>query len=224
MDRKNLILLLVVLTAGCARAPIVRAVTPARDAASGGQQRDFAASPSPDATALLPPGAGYRVVLGSDSTLGLAIVAADRRILGRVAIAAGAGPHASPGVRMEIEDVGGQTMQIEAWSSAGALHGQAFVGARSVQWRVRYAKDGSLAGERWSLPHRDAVDELVALHRARVLAADLDVLATELSDACVLAERLALATLALELSVRAWAGYGRARLPTVSAIDDPCAL
>lgn len=200
---------------GCARAPTEPAVQPAHDALSGVLPVALAASPSAKVASLLPIAADYRVVLGSDGTLALALLSEDRRLLGRLAIAAGDGPRGSPGVRIEIEDVYGEALQIEAWSSAGALHGRAFVGRRSVAWQVRLDEDGSLAGERWSAPRRDAVDELLALQRARALGADLRELAPRLSDAPVLADRIALAELALELSLRAWAGHGRARLPAV---------
>jgi hypothetical protein len=223
MDRQTA-LMIVSLTIGCARTPTETAVEPVRDGASDGRQLALAASPSTAATAMLPVGTSYRVVLGSDGTLALAIVAPDQRLLGRMAIAAGAGPHGSVGVRVEFEDVDGQTMHLEAWSSAGAVHGQAFVGARSIHFRARQDDDGSLAGERWSLAQRDAIDELVTLQRARALGAELGGLTTGLTNDCVLVERIALAELALELSIRAWAGHGRSRLPTIYAIDDPCPL
>jgi hypothetical protein len=211
------------LVIGCARPPTQSAVLPAEDGAGDGAARAFEAAPAA-AAAFLPIGTDYRVVLASDGMLAAALLGPDRRILGRMAIAAAVGPRESPGVRVEIEDVDGQTMRIEAWSSAGSLYGQAFVGQRSVAWRARLEDDGSLAGESWSLAQRDAVEELVALRRARALGADLGVFATGLSEGCVLAERIALAELALELSVRAWAGHGRSRLPKVGVIDDPCRL
>lgn len=210
-------LMSILLLIGCAPAPKELAVQPARDAVSGVNPVALEAAPSPAAASLLPIEVEYRVVLGSDGTLALALLGVDRRILGRVAIAAGDGPHGSPGVRVEVEDVDGRALRVEAWSSAGALYGQAFVGPRAVSWRVRLDDDGSLAGERWSSPRRGAIDELVALQRARALGADLCELAPQLSDARVLAERIALAELALELSLRAWTGHGRAHLPTVGA-------
>lgn len=219
-------LMILSLASGCAPAPTLPAVDPAGD----GHPKlvdnpQWAIEAAPNAAArLLPVGTDYRVELASDGMLAAALVGPDWRILGSMAIADGTGPRDSPGVRVEIEDLDGQPLRIEAWSSAGALHGQAFVGRRSVAWRVRQEPDGSLAGERWSPPQRDAIDELLALQRARALGADLGELAIGLSNGCELAERIALAELALELSIRAWAGHGRSRLPTITVEDDPCPL
>lgn len=215
-------LIILSLASGCARPPMVPAVEPAVGL-DGGPQWAIEAAPAA-AARLLPVGTDYRVVLASDGMLAAVLIGSDWRTLGRIAIADGMGPRDSPGVRVEIEDVDGRPLWIEAWSSAGALHGQAFVGGRSVAWRVRQEPDGSLAGERWSPPQRDAIEELLALQRARALGADLSELATELSNGCELAERIALAELALELSIRAWAGHGRSHLPTITVTDDPCPL
>jgi hypothetical protein len=225
MDRRTLAgpLLIVSLLAGCTQA--APAVVPERDGAQLGGDRHLAleARPSAAAAESLPNDVGYRVVLAKDGTLALALVSADQRILGRLAIAAGSGPHGSPGVLVEFEDTDGRSTRVEAWSSAGALHGHAFVDERSAHWRVRHEADGSLAGEAWSVPHAKATEELEALRRARALEMDLGVLAATLASdgaldettRCVLVERLAFAELALELSIRAWMGRGRAQLPTI---------
>lgn len=209
-------LMLATLTLACARAPFEPLVIPERDSASDGRSAGFEASPSAAAPSL-PPGASYRVALASDGTLAVALLGADRRLLGRMAIAAGAGPHASPGVRVQLDDLTGPSLMIEAWSSAGALHGQAFVNGHAVAWRVRLEADGTLVPERWSLAHRGAINQLATLHRARDLAADLRELARQQSHSPVLADRIALAELAIELSLRAWTGHARAHLPNISA-------
>jgi hypothetical protein len=154
------------------------------------------------------------------------IVGADGRFLGRLRIATDERALASVSMRVDYEDLGGQVTRVEAWSFAGSIDGQALVGRRSANFRVRLGADGSLAGERWSLAHRSAGAELLELRRARAIGADLGVLATELSsgahDRCEIAERIALAELALELSVRAWAGEDRARLPAVGEFVADC--
>jgi hypothetical protein len=194
------------------------------------------ALPSAAAAELLPVDARYRVVLGVEGTLALVIVGPDQRILGRLHIATKARPWAIVGTRVDYEDVGGRATRVEAWSSAGSIDGQALVGDRSARFRVRLGADGSLAGERWSLAHADhSSPELLELRRARAIGADLGALATQLSsvgafakyDRCELGELVALAGLALDLSVRAWAGEGRARLPGVGeyvASDQLCGL
>jgi hypothetical protein len=215
-------LLIVSWLSACAQPPAV-AVAPERDGArvGGDRQVTLEARPSPAAAESLAIDVRYRVVLANDGTLALALVSPDRRVLGRLAVAAGIGPFASPGVLVEFEDTDGRSTRVEAWPSAGGLHGHAFVHGRSAHWQVRHEADGSLAGEAWSLPHRDAMadDELRALQRARVMQTDLGTLAAELAldeyERCVLIERLALAELALELSIRAWNGRGRAHLPTI---------
>ncbi len=184
------------------------------------------AVPSPTAAELLPANAHYRAVLGVDGQLALVIVAPDQRILGRLHVADDERHRSTVGTRVDYEDLSGRTTRVEAWSFAGSIDGQALIGKRSARFRVRLEPDGSLAGERWSLAHGDAATaELDELRRARAIGADLGDLAAQLSssgafadhDRCALVERLALAELALELSVRAWDGEERSRLPVVSA-------
>jgi hypothetical protein len=226
--------LTVSVIAGCATSPEKAAVGPV----SGFQElRPITvedALPSPAAAALLPSDARYRIARGPDGTLALLIVGPDRRILGHMRIAAGAGPRESPGVRVEWEEKGGRTARVEAWSLASSLRGHAFVGERSAAWRVRHESDGSLAGEGWSIPRRGpaAATEAAELERARLLGAELGEFVTWLASsgaieerlACELAERIVLAKLALDLGKRAWTGHGRARLPTLGASEDPCLM
>lgn len=227
-------LMMLSLAGGCVLAPGETAVASATGFVEDDARVVLEGRPSPTAAALLATGARYRVVLAEDDTLALAIVTPDRRIIGRMRIAAGAGPHASPAVQVEWEEHGGRTARVEAWASPGGLRGRLFVGDRSAAWRVRLDVDGSLAGEGWSLPkHGPASEvELAELRRARAIGADLRELTDELSRraviddrrSCELAERIAMAELALELGHRAWTGHGRARLPVVGADEDPCPL
>ncbi|HLT35530.1 MAG TPA: hypothetical protein VK034_04570 [Enhygromyxa sp.] len=223
-------LLIVALVPGCIRAPGEAAVDPAATHEAG-DRVTLESRPSAAAAALLPVDAHYRVVL-ADDTLALAIVSADRRLLGRMQVAPGIGPHDSPAVRIEWEQQDGHTARVEAWSSAGGLRGHAFVGERSAAWRVRHEADGSLAGEGWSRPRRSPATEaeLLELRRARAIGADLGELVIELANGgvmedrrgCELVERVAFAELALELGVRAWTGDDRSRLPKIGFVDDPC--
>ncbi|MFO7567989.1 MAG: hypothetical protein R6X02_35435 [Enhygromyxa sp.] len=223
--------LITALAGGCARAPSDALVDPVRTFEAL-DPTVFEALPSPAAAALLPDGARLLVALGSDGELGLLIVGPDQRILGHLRIAAGSGPRESPGVRVEWEQHSGRVARVEAWSSAGGLCGQTFIGERSAAWRTRHEPDGSLAGEAWSLLRRGPTfaAELAELERARVLEAELAELLPRLSSAaaldarqtCALAERLRFAELALDLGKRAWTRHDRARLPRVGASEDPC--
>jgi hypothetical protein len=241
MDRKIIgaqpllrrLFLTVSLIAGCATSPEEAAVSPV-SAFEELRPVTLDALPSPAAAALLPGDARYRIALGPDGTLALLILGPDRRILGHMRIAAGAGPRESPGVRVEWEEKDGRTARVEAWSLASSLRGHAFVGERSAAWRVRHDSDGSLAGEGWSIPRRGpaAAAEAAELERARMLGAELGEFVTWLASsgaieerlACELAERIVLARLALDLGKRAWTGHGRARLPTLGASEDPCSI
>lgn len=227
------LMLVVLLVGGCARVPGDAVVGPV-ESHEDGRAAVLEARPSPTAAALLPADARLRMALGPDGTVALVIIGPDRRIVGHMRIAPGTGPRERPGVRIEWEEHGGRTAQVEAWSSAGGLQGHAFVGERAAAWRVRYDADGSLAGEGWSAPRRGSAraGELAELERARVLAAELGELVTLLSNSgvlderrsCALAEQVLFAELALDLGARAWTGHGRAHLPTVAANEDPCRL
>jgi hypothetical protein len=187
--------------------------------------------PSPAAAALLPTGARYRMV-ATAREIALVVVGADDRIAGRLRIQAREQArdraNAGYGSTITLDDFGGPTATIDAWSSAGGLCGAATVGDRHAAWQVRVDADGSLAGEHWSVRHVSASRELTELRRARAIGADLAALATELIDSGALAstaereltELVVLADLALELSVRAWDGRRRASLPRVTNVVD----
>ncbi|PRP92229.1 hypothetical protein ENSA5_50310 [Enhygromyxa salina] len=182
--------------------------------------------PSPHASALLPPGARYRVVVAAPNELALVIVRPDDRISGRLRIrpseacAGCSGPASS----IMLDDFDGPPARVDVWASAGAMGGEATVGQRSAHWRVRLSPDGSVAGETWSVNHGAPSDELAELRRARAISADLQLLGVELQRSGALeptserelTELLALADLALELSVRAWEGRDRATLPNLN--------
>jgi hypothetical protein len=178
------------------------------------------ARPSLAAAELLPSRAHYRVTVPAAGSLALVIVGADQRILGRLRIDATVASHHSAGVRLELDDLTGRATRVEAWSSAGSLHGQVSIGERSARWRVRLEADGRLEPERWPTKHRgpEAAAELLEIRRAQAISADLFVLTSqwaspELADD--LTELLTLAELALDLSHRAWSGTHRAKLSPV---------
>jgi hypothetical protein len=188
--------------------------------AGDGRYVALEARPSLAAAELLPSRAHYRVTVPADGSLALVIVGVDQRILGRLRIDAIVASHHSAGVRLELDDLTGRATRVEAWSSAGSLHGQVSVGERSARWRVRLEPDGRLEPERWPTKHRgpEAAAELLELRRAQAISADLFVLASqwtspELADD--LTELFTLAELALDLSHRAWSGTHRAKLSPV---------
>lgn len=186
--------------------------------------------PSPTAAALLPEGARYRLVATEDE-IAVVVTTADNRIAGRLRIRpldrAGDDSGYGYGSAIVIDDFDGPAATIDAWSSAGGLHGEATIGDRRAAWTVRVDADGSLAGERWSVRHGCDSAESVALRRARAIGSDVGRLAVELArigalpDASerALTQQALLAELALELSVRAWEGHGRANLPRVPDVD-----
>lgn len=183
--------------------------------------------PSAAAAALLPDGARYRLV-ATAKEVALVVVGPDDRISGRLRIRPHDRADAGYGSTIMIDDFGGPDATIDAWSSAGGLHGAATVGDRRAAWQVRVDPDGQLAGESWSVRHGTGSLELTELRRARAIGADIVALADELVGSGTLtpaaerelAELVVLAELALELSVRAWDGRGRASLPRVRNVGD----
>jgi hypothetical protein len=157
--------------------------------------------------------------------IALVVVSPDDRISGRFRIRPLDRADAGYGSTIVIDDFGGPDVTVEAWSSAGDLCGEATVGDRHAAWQVRVDSDGSLAGESWSVRHGSRSLEL---RRARAIGADIAALAAELVDSGALAptaereltELVVLAELALELSVRAWDGRGRASLPRVTNVGN----
>ena len=214
---------------GCIRpsvecAPFSGEIEPSAITASGeADERTVAleSRPSPAAASLLPSGARYRLIATAEE-IALLVVTPDNRISGRLRI--------RPLDRLDgygstivIDDFSGPEATIDTWSSAGGLFGQARVGERRAAWKVRVDTDGNLAGEHWSVRHGSHSAEIETLHVARAIGADIRWLASELARSGVLApgregeltERAMLAELALELTVRAWEGRGRASLPRV---------
>jgi hypothetical protein len=183
-------------------------------------------SPSAAAAALLPSGARYRLVATAEQ-IALVVVGPDGRISGRLRIRPLDRADAGYGSTIVIDDFGGPEATIDAWSSPGGLCGEATVGGRRAAWQVRVDPDGSLAGESWSVGHGSHSLELEELRRARAIGADIAVLATELMNSGAIAfttereltELVMLADLALELSVRAWDGRGRASLPRMTSAE-----
>lgn len=183
--------------------------------------------PSAAAAPLLPGGARYRLVATAHE-IALVVVSPDDRISGRLRIRPLDRADAGFGSTILIDDFGGPDASIDAWSSVGGLCGEATVGQRHAAWQVRVDPDGSLAGESWSVRHGSRSLELTELRRARAIGADIAALAAELMGSGALdptAEReltelVVLAELALELSVRAWDGRGRASLPRVTHVGD----
>jgi hypothetical protein len=181
--------------------------------------------PSATAAPLLPGGARYRLVATQDE-IALLVVTPDNRISGRLRIRPLDREDIVYGSTIVMDDFGGLDATIDAWSSAGGLRGEATVGDRRAAWQVRVDPDGSLAGERWSVRHGSHSIELTELRRARAIGADVAALAAELVDSGALPsateheliELMVLADLALDLSVRAWEGRGRASLPHVSSV------
>lgn len=183
--------------------------------------------PSTAAAALLPSGARYRLVVTAEQ-IALLVVGPDDRISGRLRIRPLDRADAGYGSTIVIDDFGGPDTIIDAWSSPEGLCGEATVGGRRAAWHVRVDSDGSLAGESWSVRHGSDSLELTELRRARAIGADIAVLATEILNRGALVfttereltELVTLADLALELSVRAWDGRGRASLPRMANVVD----
>jgi hypothetical protein len=165
--------------------------------------------------AWLPEGARYLVSISAEEDLTLEVVDARGRRLARLEL--WAAPEHAPSftlaeVELRLVDLDGAHARVVAWAHAGSITGALELDGRAASWRVGLGADGSLAGQRWSRRVREA--GLARLGRTHALLDDLAGLALAL-ERCELGERLALATLALELGARAWAGVGRARLPAV---------
>jgi hypothetical protein len=192
-----------------------------------GQRVALESWPSAAAAPLLPSGSRYRLVATAHE-IALVVVGPDDRISGRLRIRPLDRADAGHGSTIVIDDFDGPEATIGAWSSAGGLCGEATVGRRRATWQVRVDADGSLAGERWSVRHGARSLELSELRRARAIGADIAALADELVASGALAptvereliELVVLADLALELSVRAWDGRGRASLPRITNVVD----
>jgi hypothetical protein len=190
-----------------------------------GDERQVAleSRPSPAAAALLPSGARYRMVATREE-IALVVMTEDNRISGRLRIRP-LDRTDGYGSTIVIDDFDGPEATIDAWSSAGGLRGEATIGERRAAWKVRVDADGSLAGERWSARHGSRSEEFELLQCARAIGADIGTMTAELARTGALSpaseraltERAMLAKLALELSVRAWEGRGRANLPRVSS-------
>jgi hypothetical protein len=190
--------------------------------------------PSTTAAALLPRGARYRLVATAEE-IALLVVTPDDRISGRLRVRPLARADTGYGSRIITDDFGGPDATIDAWSSAGSLLGEATVGDRRAAWQVRVDPDGSLAGERWSFPRARRSPhsaELEALRRARAIGADVAAIYVEMLRSGALpsgmqddlGELVVLADLALDLSMRAWEGRGRASLPRVSSVGSEPSL
>jgi hypothetical protein len=217
--------------AACIRAsapiapPSVEAGSIATFAAADPRQVALEGRPSPAAAPLLPSGARYRLVVTNEE-IALVVVTPDNRLSGRLRIRPLDRADDGYGATIVIDDFEGPVATIEAWSSAGGLFGEATVGGRRAAWKVRVDADGSLAGERWTARRGSRSAEIEQLRRARAIGADIGALAAELARSGALApeseraitERAMLAELALELSVRAWEGRGRASLPRIPTV------
>jgi hypothetical protein len=213
----KLSLLIFVLLSGTARASTEMSTVSAvaEPTPVEGGRVALESRPSAAAASLLPEGARYRLVTTPEE------IALRVRIrpLGRDRV------DASYGATIIIDDFGGPDATIDTWSSAGGLSGKLRVGNRRASWHVRVEPDGSLVGERWSVRHGPRSLELAELRRARAIGADIAALCSELVSSGALAperaneltEMVVLAELALDLSVRAWDGRGRASLPRVSS-------
>jgi hypothetical protein len=209
----------------CMHAPTASASAAAHTRGADEQRVALESWPSAAAAALLPGGARYRVVATAEE-IALVVVGPDDRIAGRLRIRPLDRANAGYGSTIVIDDFGGPDATIDAWSSADGLCGEATVGDRRAAWHVRVDPDGSVAGEHWSVRHGSHSAELTELRRARAISADIAALASELVDSGALAlttereltELVTLAELALELSVRAWDGRGRASLPRVGNV------
>lgn len=210
------------LAVGCGRTPTtvepsaVSANTSALVADGSRDPRYLALESRPLAAAQsLPTGAHYRVLVVNPRQIVAIVAAPDGRLVGRVHIQ----PRGDIGASIVLDDFDGPKTTIDAWTSPTGLAGVATVGAKRADWEVRLAADGSLAGERWSVRHGSRSPELA---RARAIGADLRDLTDSLGSLDPeqkreLCELVSLAELALELSVRAWSGRGRARLPPLSS-------
>jgi hypothetical protein len=216
-----------VLTAGCARGSAPSAEEPVQSAQivargiGNGRHLSLESEPSTAAAALLPSGARYRVVIASPEQIALVVVTPDQRILGRMRIRSVEGPLTSLGSSIIVDDFGGPSATIDAWSSPGALRGEAVVGTHKASWQVQLAADGTLAARSWSARQTTRSAELLELRRAHAIGSDLARLTAELSRRGLLevdtrrdlGELISLAELSLDLSLRAWEGRGRAKLP-----------
>jgi hypothetical protein len=224
----KLSLLIFVLLSGTARASTEMSTVSAvaEPTPVEGGRVALESRPSAAAASLLPEGARYRLVTTPEE-IALLVMGPDNRISGRVRIRPLGRDRvdASYGATIIIDDFGGPDATIDTWSSAGGLSGKLRVGNRRASWRVRVEPDGSLVGERWSVRHGPRSLELAELRRARAIGADIAALCRELVSSGALAPEMAneltelvvLAELALDLSVRAWDGRGRASLPRVSS-------
>lgn len=204
------------VSTGCAQTGDLPSPTPAGTAVSA-----RAASPSEATTALLPSAANYYLALGQAGDLGVLISSSDGRIWGRVYLDGG---DAEGGVRLAFEHDGHPRLALEVRGAAGVLDGQATADDLAVSWRAAATASGQLQGQRWSTV-RDSPQSCAQLRHLHAIADDVSALGPSLADAAAwtetdrraLVERLALATLALELSTRACERRGRATLPAITA-------
>jgi hypothetical protein len=211
---------LVVLSSllGCAKAPTMAASSPiVAHGVVDGPTVSLESRPSPTAAQLLPEDAHYRVVFVAPREVALLVEDPRGRITGRLRI------HSleHEGATVLIDDFDGPAARIEAWPTVAGLRGQATIGQGHASWQVSVDLDGSLAGRRWSGRQRGPAELLDNLRRARAIGHDLGRITHELqyngalADARLL-ELVTLAELSLDLSVRAWEGHDRARLPALA--------
>lgn len=227
LDSLSLLICSLLSVTACAHGksapPSAAHAPPVRSGGADDHRVALESRPSAAAARLLPEGARYRLVATAQEIV-LVVVSPDNRISGRLRIRPLDRAESGHGWTIMLDDFGGPDATIDAWSSAGGLSGHATVGERQATWRVRVDADGSLAGERWSVRHGSRSLELTELRRARAIGADIAALAAELIHSGAFAptaereliELVVLAELALELSVRAWDGRGRASLPRVA--------